>query len=697
MFTIQDNMNKKAKSEIINREISWLFFNNRVLQESANPKVPLIERLKFLGIFSNNLDEFFRVRVATLQRMAEMKINAGLKKDNPEAVLKKISRHTSSLQAAVEANYREIKEQLKAEKIYIVDETELNDEQTAFVINYYDKQLEDAITPIMLSGSGKTFPEMQDARIYFFVKLKNSLKPADKKYALIEMPGSEYSRFLVLPQIDDKKYVMFLDDVIRLCLPQLFRSLPYDTFEMYTTKITRDSEMEIEAELGEGIVDKVSKGIKSRRYGSPLRFIFDSNMSDDMKKYFLKKIDFKKSGTIIPGGRYHNFKDLIGFPTLGRTDLVYQKTEGIENEIIKSFDSAIKAIESQDLFLHYPYYSFSQYVQLLREAAIDPDVKSIKITLYRMAHRSKVAKALIFAARNGKQVSAVIELRARFDEEHNIQWAQRMEEAGINITFGVEGLKIHSKLTLIKKKNGKRIAAVSTGNFHEGNAAVYTDFTLFTANPEITAELEKVFDFIHQPFQMTRYSHLLVSPQEMRKKLNQLIQNEIINAKKGLPAYILCKINHITDPKLIEKLYDAAGAGVKIKLLVRGQLSMVTTQPKLKGNIEIVGIVDKFLEHSRIFIFCNNNTEKYYISSADWMTRNLDQRIEVAIPVYDKKIQQELKNIVEYGLKDNVKARICDGTGENRYKTNDEPPFRSQNELMNHYIKLENENAEKLV
>ena len=314
-----------------------------------------------------------------------------------------------------------------------------------------------------------------------------------------------------------------------------------------------------------------------------------------------------------------------------------------------------------------------------------------------MAHRSKVAKALIFAARNGKQVSAVIELRARFDEEHNIQWAQRMEEAGINITFGVEGLKIHSKLTLIKKKNGKRIAAVSTGNFHEGNAAVYTDFTLFTANPEITAELEKVFDFIHQPFQMTRYSHLLVSPQEMRKKLNQLIQNEIINAKKGLPDYILCKINHITDPKLIEKLYDAAGAGVKIKLLVRGQLSMVTTQPKLKGNIEIVGIVDKFLEHSRIFIFCNNNTEKYYISSADWMTRNLDQRIEVAIPVYDKKIQQELKNIVEYGLKDNVKARICDGTGENRYKTNDEPPFRSQNELMNHYIKLENENAEKLV
>ena len=694
MFTNQEYMSKKAKWDFINREISWLYFNDRVLQESANPKVPLIERFKFLGIFSNNLDEFFRVRVATLQRMSEMKINPGLNKDKPEVILKKISKMTSSLQAVMESNFQQIKEQLKAEKIFIIEESELNDEQKAFVTSYYDKHLEDAITPVMLSGSGKTFPEMQDARIYFFVKLKNSLKPADKKYALIEMPGTEYSRFLVLPRVDDNKYVIFLDDVIRLCMPQLFKSLPYDTFEVYTIKITRDSEMEIEAELGEGIVDKVSKGIKSRRYGSPLRFIYDSSMSDDMKKYLLKKINFKKSGTIIPGGRYHNFKDFMDFPTMGRSDLVYQKTTGIENETIKAADSVIKAIEKQDLFLHYPYYSFSQYVQLLREAAIDPDVKSIKITLYRMAHRSKVAKALIFAARNGKQVTAVIELRARFDEEDNNQWGQRMEGAGVQITFGVEGLKIHSKLTLIKKKNGKRIAAVSTGNFHEGNAAVYTDFTLFTANPGITAELEKVFDFIHQPFQMTHYLHLLVSPQEMRKKLNQLIHNEIINAKKGLPAYILCKINHITDNKLIEKLYDAAQAGVKIRMVVRGQLSMVTSQPRLKGNIEIVGIVDKFLEHSRIIIFCNNNQEKYYISSADWMTRNLDQRIEVAIPVYDKAIQQELKTIVEFGLKDNVQARICDGSGENRIKTNDEPVFRTQYELMEHYKKLEESTLE---
>ena len=318
MFTNQEYMSKKAKWDFINREISWLYFNDRVLQESANPKVPLIERFKFLGIFSNNLDEFFRVRVATLQRMSEMKINPGLNKDKPEVILKKISKMTSSLQAVMESNFQQIKEQLKAEKIFIIEESELNDEQKAFVTSYYDKHLEDAITPVMLSGSGKTFPEMQDARIYFFVKLKNSLKPADKKYALIEMPGTEYSRFLVLPRVDDNKYVIFLDDVIRLCMPQLFKSLPYDTFEVYTIKITRDSEMEIEAELGEGIVDKVSKGIKSRRYGSPLRFIYDSSMSDDMKKYLLKKINFKISGTIIPGGRYHNFKDFMDFPTMGR-------------------------------------------------------------------------------------------------------------------------------------------------------------------------------------------------------------------------------------------------------------------------------------------------------------------------------------------------------------------------------------------
>ncbi len=685
----------KEKSQFLNREISWLYFNDRVLQESVNPNVPLIERLKFLGIFSNNLDEFFRVRVATLMRMAEMKIKMPYAKDDPAEVLKKISKMTADTRFVQEKNYSIIKEELKRENIYILDETELNDEQRKFALNYYDKQLEDAITPIMLQGTVKKFPELRDAYIYLFVKLQKSTNPEDFKYALIEVPRFDFSRFLKLPDDGDKKCVIFLDDVIRLSMPRLFSSLSYDVFETYTFKITRDSEMEIQTELGEGIMHKVSKGIKSRRFGSPLRFLYDKTMPEDMKTYILKKMKFKKSGTIIAGGRYHNFKDFMSFPTLGKNHLVYKKNVGLENETMKQSKSLIKAIEKKDLFLHYPYYSFSQYVQLLREAAIDSEVKSIHITLYRMAKNSKVARALIFAAKNGKQVTAVVELRARFDEEHNIQWAEQMEEAGVNVVFGVEGLKIHSKLTLINKKNGKQVAAISTGNFHEGNAGVYTDYTLFTANQQITSEVEKVFDFIDRPFLSVQFSHLLVSPQEMRKKLNQMINNEIVNAKKGLPAYILCKINHITDYKLIEKLYTAAEAGVKIDCVVRGMCSVVTTQERLKGNFRIIGIVDKFLEHSRIFIFCNNGLEKYYMSSADWMPRNLDNRIEVAVPIYDKDLQKDIKTVIEYGLRDNVQGRICDATGRNIIQTTDEPPFRSQQELVKHYQELENSKLEK--
>ena len=683
-------MKKKLKSKFINREISWLYFNNRVLQEAANPDVPLLERLRFMGIYSNNMDEFFRVRVATLQRMHELKIEPENEKDEPEKILNKIEIITETSQSEMEAIYEQIIDELKKEKIFFVDENELNEEQIEFVKTYYENHLEDAITPIILS-SDLPFPELVDARLYLIVKLTHSKKKEAKKYALIEFPGLDYSRFLVFPERNDEKYIIFLDDVIRISLPLLFKSLPYNTFEAYALKITRDSEMEIVSELGEGIVEKVSKGIKSRRFGSPLRLVYDKEMPDEIKKYLIKKMDLKKSATIIAGGRYHNFKDFIQFPSLSHPDLLYKKAEPVENQIIAKSKSVIKVIEEQDLFLHYPYYSFSQYVQLLREAAINPDVASIKITIYRMAHKSKVAKALIYAAKNGKKVTAVVELLARFDEEHNMQWAQRMKEAGVNIIFGVEGLKIHSKLTLIKKKNGKKIAVISTGNFHEGNAAVYTDFTLLTANQQIAAEVEHVFDFINLPFQSMRFSHLLVSPQEMRKKLMQLVQNEISNAKKGLPAYIHCKINHITDYRFIEKLYDAAEAGVQIRLIVRGMCSMVTNQSQLNKNIEIVSIVDKFLEHSRILIFCNNEVEKYYITSADWMTRNLDHRIEVAVPIYSKSIQHELKTIVEYEWDDNVKARIVDGKGKNEFKTNAEEPFRSQEKLMEHYRELEKE------
>lgn len=675
---------KKKAIPLVNREISWLHFNNRVLQEAANPDVPLLERLRFLGIFSNNLDEFFRVRVAALRRYVDLKMRITGTKEKPEVILKNIAQMTSESQPVFEHIYQEILDGLRKENIFVLNEQELNDDQREYVNNFYDQQLVDAITPIILNRN-EDFPELRDARLYLSIILENNRSKSDKKYALIEIPTFEFSRFVVLPETDEGKFIILLEDVIRLCLPKIFKSLNYDHIEAYIIKITRDAEMDVDSELGESIVEKVSKGVVNRRYGAPLRFVYESQMPKSMRTYLLKQLEFKRTDAIIPGSRYHNFKDFISFPSIDRTDLEYKPAPRLLNERISKAHSVIEAIQDGDIFLHYPFYSFSQYVQLLREAAIDPKVKSIKITLYRMASKSKVAQALINAAKNGKHVTAVIELMARFDEEHNIQWAARMKDAGVNVIFGVEGYKIHSKLTLIKLKNGKGVTAISTGNFHERNAAVYTDFTLFTANNSIVNEVDKVFDIIEQPLQTKNFTHLLVSPHDMRKKLNRLIQTEINNAKKKLPAYIKCKINHVTDIGIIEKLYEAAKAGVKIQLIIRGMNSLFPNDESLKGNMEVISIVDKYLEHSRIFIFCNNEQEKFYISSADWMPRNLESRIEVAVPVYDYDIQQELKKIFGYAWKDNVKARVVDGLGANNIRTNSEKPFRSQFELFDSY------------
>lgn len=682
-------METKDKLKYLNREISWMYFNDRVLQEASDATVPLFERLRFLGIFSNNLDEFFRVRVAALIRMADMKLEIPASKQSPTTTLKKIEKIAREAYVAQEEILKNITEALKNEKIFLKNENELSDEQLKYVRDYYNRSIADEITPYILNDNSKIFSQLRDAHIYFLVKMGNASKQQKIQYALLEMPVYGFERFVVLPDSDGEKQLIFIDDIVRLFLPQIFGNFDFDTFDAYSFKITRDSEMEIESEMDKGFMEKISKGVKSRRFGLPLRFIYDRQMPDDMRQYILKKIEFKKSGSIVAAGRYHNFKDLMDFPIFDRPDLIYPKNIGIEKKAVNSHKSILRAIEEQDISLHYPYYSFSHYVRFLREAAIDPEVKAIKITLYRVAKLSKVARMLINAAKNGKQVEAVVELLARFDEEHNIQWAQRMEEAGVKVVFGVEGLKIHSKLTLIKKKNGKKLAAISTGNFHEGNAAVYTDFTLLTADSGITKEVDAVFDFIDRPFQTVQFHHLIVSPQTMRKKIIQMINMEIVNARKNLPAFIHLKLNHLTDPKVIEKLYEAAQAGVKIKAAVRGMCSLVSKQDKLKGNMEVVGVVDRFLEHSRIFIFCNNGLEKYFVSSADWMTRNLDNRIEVAAPVYDKAIQQELRTILDYAFRDNVKARICDGSGRNKVKEDGDAPFRSQQELKKYYMKIE--------
>lgn len=672
------------QKNLVNREVSWLYFNHRVLQEAANPTVPLLERLRFLGIYSNNLDEFFRVRVAALHRMLEVNAEVFPTKEKPEAVLKKIAKMTASLQPQFESTYNDIVEGLQKERIFIVNEKQLSGEQKRFVDAYYQKYLADSITPLMVSRILQ-LPMLSDSLIYLAVKLSYGDTAKKKEYALVEIPTNDFSRFLELPETEEGKFFILLDDVMRHCLPSVFRSLPYNQFEAYTFKITRDSEMDSESELGESLMDKVVKGLKSRKSGDPVRFVYDEAMPADLKKITLGRLGFKKSDTLAAGGRYHNFRDFMKFPSVGNTKFLYDTLPPVLNKSLANASSMIKVIEHEDHFLHYPYFSFSQYVQLLREAAIDPQVRTIKITLYRVANNSKVTRALINAARNGKQVMAVVELRARFDEEHNIKWATRMQEAGIRVVFGVEELKIHSKLTLIQKKNGKGIVALSTGNFHEGNAAAYTDFTLFTAHSKIVSEVDDIFDYIEHPFQKQKFRHLLVSPQEMRGKLEMLIQNEIKNVRKNLPAYIHCKLNHVTDPEIIHRLYAAANAGVKVKLVVRGMCSLVPDQPKLHQNMEVISIVDRFLEHSRIMIFCNNLDEKYFISSADWMARNLDQRIEASIPIYSPKIQKELSVIFDYAFRDNVKARIVDGNGENRIKTDGQPEFRSQYELYKYY------------
>lgn len=687
------------KKDIVNRELSWLSFNDRVLQEAADESVPLIERLKFLGIFSNNMDEFFRVRVATVHRL--MDFEKGAKKligDKPRKILEKIQKYVLCEQGKFDAIYDKILKGLAKENINIINEKKLCAEHANYIRNIYKDELSTLLSPVMLSSLSK-FPELKDRYIYLAVKLTKKNNPAKQEYALIEVPTSQFRRFIVLPEIDNKKNIILLEDAIRFCLGEVFSIFPFDTYESWIIKITRDAELDVDNDINESLLEKISKGVRNRHKGEPVRFVYDSKMAPDLLKYFIKKLDLEDEDTIIPGGRYHNFKDFMNFPKLGIPHLVYEPLIPAIKPELENIKSILSVVAKKDFVLHHPYHSFAYYIKMLREAAIDPTVKSIFITIYRVASESKVVHALINAAQNGKKVTAVVELRARFDEKSNINWSREMEEAGINVVFGVKELKVHGKLTLITRHDGKKttnLAVVSTGNFHEGNASVYTDINLFTADKRITNEVEKVFTFLEFNYRTFTYKHLLVSPGNMRRKLYSLIDNEIENAKKKLPAYMLCKINNLVDEEMIHKLYQASKAGVKIRLVVRGICSLVPGISGQSENIEVVSIVDRLLEHSRIFIFCNNGDEKYFISSADWMTRNLDYRIEVATPVYDETNKQELKRILEFALNDNVKARIVNPKQDNTFKEDStRSPFRSQMELSKYYLNVGNQKPEK--
>ncbi len=680
--------------KIINREISWLSFNERVLQEAADTNVPLVERLRFLGIFSNNLDEFFKVRVATIKRMIDVEEKTGRpNKDKPKEVLNQIQQMVITLQRKFERIYEEVKIELEKEKINIINEKQLNRRKAEFVQEYFVDKVLPVLTPIMLHNV-RDFPDLKDKSIYLAVKMTSKDPNVEMEYAIIEIPEERLGRFLLFP-IRSRKYVILLDDVIRFGLSILFEQFHFDHYEAYTIKLTRDAELDIDNDLSKSFLEKIDESVTDRKKGQPVRFVYDESIPKDLLNYLIRRLELDEDDNLIPGGRYHNFKDFMKFPNLGKDNLQYEKLPHLNHPALKHNENLFEIVSKKDILLHFPYQTFNHYINWLRLASMDPQVTSISTTLYRVAHDSAVINALINAALNGKQVNVNIELQARFDEKSNIYWSKRLEEVGANVSFGIKSLKVHSKLTLIRRmENGRPVdyAAVGTGNFHEGTAQVYSDLFLLTSDKRITSEIWRIFDFFDNTYKNYKYQHLIVSPNFQRGKLYLLIDNEIKNAHAGQDAYIILKINNLVDRYMITKLYQANNAGVKIKLIVRGICSLITGVPGQSENIEAISIVDKYLEHSRIFVFANGGDELYYISSADWMTRNIDHRIEVSAPIFDKDLQRELRHIIDIQLKDNVKARIIDEKQSNHYKPGSvEKPVRSQIELYKFYKQLSQE------
>ena len=677
----------------LHRDISWMYFNRRILQEAERSDVPLLERLSFLGIYSNNLDEFFKVRVASLNRIVESE-DKTLRKEQ-EAVrktLKAINKLNNAYAKDYQAAINEVTRCLDQEHIHLIDETKIDSEQRDFVYSFYRSHLCGRISPIWMKNV-KVLGDERDDRIHLAVKLGfvNSKKRYD--YALLSLSKSVCGRFVQLPSRGAEHFLMYLDDVVRVCLPLIFNGIDYDSYEAYSFKFTKDGEMEIDNDLRNGMLQKISKGVKSRKRGLPLRIIYDSSMPREVLRRVMNKLDVDKLDTVLAGGKYQNHSDLMAFPDCGRTDLKYSSMSPVLRPELNDGESLLALIRKKDRFIHVPYHSFDSYIRVLQEAAIHPRVKAIKTTLYRLAKDSKVVESLICAARNGKKVTVVIELLARFDEASNIDWSKKMQDAGVHVVFGVEGLKVHSKITYINMQGGADIACISTGNFHEGNAKIYTDYILMTASANIVSDVNHVFSFIERPYAQIRFRELFVSPNEMKRKLISLINNEIKNKLAGRPAYIRMKVNHITDIQMVNKLYEASANRIPIDLLVRGNCSIVPGIEGVSDTIRINGIIDRYLEHSRIFHFCADGEDKLFIGSADLMPRNLDYRIEVIAPVYDAAIKADLMRVIDYGLADSVHGRAVDGYGENRMWEGKEG-FSSQTELYKWYSQEKSVNSE---
>ena len=676
---------------LINREISWLYFNDRVLQEAADPTVPLIERIKFLAIFSSNLDEFYRVRVATLSRLSNLNEKAKeILGYNPKKILGQIKTTVVKQERKFHNLYENIiVKQLAEEKIFILNDKQLNVTRGEFVKSFFRDKLLSTLVPIMLDDN-LPLPELRDRAIYFFVRLTKNKK---SRYALIEFPDN-LSRFLALPETNNLKFIILLDDIIRYNLEDIFFIFDHDSIEAYSLQLTRDAELDLDKEVSVKFVDALSKSLQKRRKGKPMRLLYDSEMPPDMVGYLMKKMKLEK-GSLIPGNRYHNFKNFISFPNVGRPDLEYKRNTPLPVEGLSFGKSLMELIAKKDFLISTPYQSFDYVIHFLREAAIDPKVKEINITVYRLAENSKIIHALINAAKNGKKVNCLVELRARFDEQNNIFWSNRLEEEGVNVLYGIDGYKVHSKICLVTRmEKGKpaHYACLSTGNFNEKTAAIYADHTILTANKKITVDLVAIFKALNRNVLPKGLKTLIVSPIDSRPAIYKLIDNEMKFAKAGKKAYMIFKMNSLADEQLINKLYQASNAGVKINLIVRGMCCLIAGQKGFSENIEVISIVDKYLEHARVHIYGNGGKELLYLTSADFMTRNIDNRVEVGFPVLDDDLRREVRDIINIQLADNTKARDITGNSINRYhKNSSELLTRAQIDIYT-YLKNKNTN-----
>ena len=689
-------MTSKVKIPILNRDLNWLYFNGRVLQEAADSRNPLLERLKFLGIFSNNRDEFFRVRVATLNRMLKVENVRYDTPVNPKRALKEIGALVQTQEREFMEVYEKILSDLRQQDIFIVNESELTESQGKFVRKYFQEKVRVVLFPIMVS-SLRDISSLRDKSIYLAVTIGRKDKALKDDYALIELPTKTISRFLILPTEGDKRYIILLDDIIRYCLSEIFSIFGYDSFSAYTVKITRDAEIDIDTDVSKSFLEVMTESLKQRKRGIPVRFVYDKSIPPDLLKIITRRLEITKDDPIRGGGRYHNFKDFMGFPNLDHRELEYEPFVPLKHKDLPLNRSILTSIRQKDIMLHYPYQSFQYIIDLLREASIDPKVRSIKMTIYRAAKNSSVINALINAARNGKFVTVFMELQARFDEEANIFWTERLREEGVKVIHSIPGFKVHCKLILIRRKENNDnffFSFIGTGNFNEDTAKVYSDVSLLTANQEICTDVVNSFHLIEESYRPYKFKSLVVAPVNMRNFYIKMLRNEMRNAAGGKDAWVIIKLNSLVDAAMVKKLYKASQAGVKIKLIIRGICTLIPGIPGLSDNIEAISIVDRFLEHARILAFCNGGDHQYYITSADWMVRNFDNRIEIATPILDPGIKELLRKILEIQLSDNVKARIISQGEQNQYKKTAGPAIRSQVEIYN-YLKEQVEEMTK--